>query len=127
MADPGILGFAFWLTVGAIMLLAFGKNLFVFFERRTTAGAVGDNGIDIQIEEQIEIVGRQLAGGVTISFGEMRRAAAFLFFGGDHIKPLVTEHPYGLPGDFGVHQGHDAAEKEADLAAFFSSGRGQFR
>ncbi len=103
------------------------QDLFVLFQRCAASGAVGDNGVNVHFQEQVEVVGRQAAGGLPVAFGQMRRAAALLLFRGDDVKALVAEDPHGLAGDFGVHQGHDTAEKEADFATFLPFCQSDFR
>ena len=94
-----------------------GKETIIFFERGTTAGGVGDDGVEILAEKDGEVCSREIASGISNARVSGKRSATELSFGYDDFTAVGGEDANGgfiEPRECDVG---DAAGEESDTGA----------
>ena len=75
--------------------VAFGEKLIVFFERRAAASGVGDDGVKILTQEDVEVYARLGASAISHSGVGCKRTAADLPFRHDYLAAVRGKHADG--------------------------------
>lgn len=107
---------------GSVFGLVGGEKMMIFLERGAATGGVGDDGVEVLVEECGDIFSGEIASDVANSGMRGKRAAAKLFRGDDDFATVGGENADGgvvelRKGDVG-----DATGEEGDTGAAWSDG-----